>query len=533
MPKVGQSMEEGTVVEWHAAEGDQVAQGQVIVTIETDKATYELESPAAGPLRILVPQGEEVPVETPLAAIGSVTVPREQRPAPKTAVAAAPERAGAGATRGPAMASPRAKKLAAEHGIDLSAIVATSKDGVISAGDVERVIAERQSAPAPGKAAPAATAARPVRERKKLTGIKRATARRTQEAWQTIPHIVQMVTVDATGLLAQRRRLEAAGTPTSINDLLVYHAAQVMARHPELNGTVEGDELLLYEGVDVGFAVDTPRGLLVPVLRGADRMSPEQLSAESRRLVEAARGSGLKPEEVGHASLTVSNLGMFGIRTGTPVINLGEAVLVFVGAVEERPAVVDGQVVARPLMDLSVAYDHRVADGVQAAAFTRDLAAAIEALRGPGASTTSAEPSPAAGLAKRELRSTSEADSYVVRVDSPGGRVITLDEPAAEGGTDQGPTPVDAFLAGLLGCLTISFKAAGRRRNVPIERIDGHVKTNENGHLKEIRLTLEVWSPAPEENVRALLERAERGCYISALLKPEVDYQLELFVHPS
>ncbi|HEY4670110.1 MAG TPA: OsmC family protein, partial [Tepidiformaceae bacterium] len=107
------------------------------------------------------------------------------------------------------------------------------------------------------------------------------------------------------------------------------------------------------------------------------------------------------------------------------------------------------------------------------------------------------------------------------------------DEPAAEGGTDQGPTPVDAFLAGLLGCLTISFKAAGRRRNVPIERVDGHVKTNENGHLKEIRLTLEVWSPAPEENVRALLERAERGCYISALLKPEVDYQLELFVHPS
>jgi len=530
MPKVGQSMEEGTIVEWHAADGDQVTQGQVIVTIETDKATYELEAPATGPLRILVSQGEEVSVETPIAAVGSVDIPADKRRAPAATVSSAARMASPGGSpAASAMASPRAKRLAAEHGIDLATLAASGKDGVISAEDVERAIAERQSAPATPEPAHAAPTERAVRERKKLTGIKRATARRTQQAWQTIPHIVQMVTVDATGLLAERRRLETDGGGPSINNILIHVAARVAARHPGLNGTVDGDELLLYEGVDAGFAVDTPRGLLVPVIRGAGSMSLEQLSAESRRLVEAARSSGLKREDVGQASLTVSNLGMFGIRTGTPVINLGEPILIFVGAIEERPAVVDSSVVARPLFDLSIAYDHRVADGVQAAAFTRDLVQALEAL---GAGRAQAEaPAAAVELTKRELRSSSRGDSYTVNVDAGRGRTFLLDEPADEGGTDQGPSPVDAFLAGLLGCLTISFKAAARRRKVPLDRIEGHVKANETGHIKQVRLELEVWSPASEEDVRVILARAERGCYVSGLMKPELDYELELIVH--
>ena len=153
-----------------------------------------------------------------------------------------------------------------------------------------------------------------------------------------------------------------------------------MAENPDLNGTVEEDTLVLYEGVDVGFAVDTPRGLVVPVIRRADKLSAVQVAAESHRLIEAARSGRLAPEDIGSASLTVSNLGMFGIRAGTPVINLGEPLLVFVGAVEDRPAVVNGQIVVRPLLTLSVAYDHRVADGVAAAKFTHGLKEALEAL---------------------------------------------------------------------------------------------------------------------------------------------------------
>ena len=194
-----------------------------------------------------------------------------------------------------------------------------------------------------------------------------------QEAWQTIPHIIQMVDVDATALLATRSRLKAAVPSLTLNDLILQTAAHVMAELPELNGTVEGDTLVFYQGVDVGFAVDTPRGLIVPVIRRADNLSVEELAAESQRLIEAARSGRLGPENIGGASLTVSNLGMFGIRAGTPVINLGEPILVFVGAVEDRPVVAEGQIVVRPMLTLSIAYDHRVADGVAAARFTRGL----------------------------------------------------------------------------------------------------------------------------------------------------------------
>ena len=155
-----------------------------------------------------------------------------------------------------------------------------------------------------------------------------------------------------------------------------------MAEHPELNATVEGETLVLYDGVDVGFAADTPRGLVVPVVRRADKLSVKDFAAESVRLIEAARNGRLGADDIGNASLTVSNLGMFGIRFGTPVINLGEPILVFVGAVEDRPVVDHGQIVIRPMMTLSIAYDHRVTDGVGAAAFTHKLKQRLESVRG-------------------------------------------------------------------------------------------------------------------------------------------------------
>jgi len=180
-------------------------------------------------------------------------------------------------------------------------------------------------------------------------------------------------------LLAARAALRAEAPSLTLNDLILHAASRVMAQLPDLNGTVEEDTLVLYEGVDIGFAADTPRGLVVPVIRHADRLSVVELAAESQRLIEAARSGRLGPENIGGASLTVSNLGMFGIRAGTPVINLGEPVLVFVGAVEDRPVVVDGQIIVRPMLTLSIAYDHRVADGVAAARFTRGLKEGLEA----------------------------------------------------------------------------------------------------------------------------------------------------------
>ncbi|TMA51197.1 MAG: hypothetical protein E6J80_13765 [Deltaproteobacteria bacterium] len=421
----------------------------------------------------------------------------------------------------------------------------SATDGVISASDVEKVIAA-------GKPAAPATedtmAGRLVRERRKLTGIRKTSARRVQEAWQIIPHIVQMVDVDATALLATRSRLKAAVPSLTLNDLILQAAARVMAELPELNGTVEGDTLVFYQGVDVGFAVDTPRGLIVPVIRRADNLSVEELAAESQRLIEAARSGRLGPENIGGASLTVSNLGMFGIRAGTPVINLGEPILVFVGAVEDRPVVAEGQIVVRPMLTLSIAYDHRVADGVAAAQFTRGLKEGLGVggwglVRKEEAETVAVSPrrSLSASLnpnpqpltpnpQRRGVQVVSEGSGYAVQVRSRG-HAWALDEPVSDGGTDAGPDPVSAFLGALLSCLTISFKAAARRRKVTIERIEGRIHATPQGHVKDIAITLEVWSSDPEENIRALLEPAKRGCFVSGVLKPDLDFKVDLSVH--
>lgn len=529
MPKLGQAMTEGTVQQWHRKTGEWIRQGEILVTIETDKATYDIEAPASGTLHITVPEGQEVRVGTVIGEIGNAPAHTQAAATVASPLSVTPPSSkAAGRTR--ILASPKAKQLATEQGIDLATVTATSADGVIAVADIEKVLAAKKSAP---PSLPETGHA--IRERRALTGIRKTTARRTQEAWQTIPHIVQMVDVDATALLAARAQLKSEIPSLTLNDLILHAAARTLVELPDLNGTVEGDTLILYEGVDVGFAVDTPRGLLVPTVRKADTLSVKEVATESQRLIEAARAGRLMPDNIGNASLTVSNLGMFGIQFGTPVINLGEAILVFVGAVEERPVAVNGQIAIRSMMTLSIGYDHRVTDGVGAARFTQGLKERLEEqevqspkfkVQGqmfkPQPLTPSTQP-----LEKRELVIVSEGTGYRVNVRS-NGHAWSLDEPAVDGGTDSGPDPVTAFLGALLSCMTISFKAAARRRQVTIERMEGHVQANAPGHVKNIAMSLEVWSPDPEEKVRALLDIAKRGCYVSGVLKPEIEFVVNL-----
>ena len=544
MPKLGQAMSEGAIVQWHKKDGESVSQGELLVTIETDKATYDLEAQASGILRIHVNERQEVKIGTVIGVIGDgrgqVTV---DAPAIASASSAASAQTAAKPpTRKRVLASPKAKQLAAEYGVDLAAITPSGANGVIAADDVERVIAARKTLSAT-LVRDSAPMGRGVRERRKLTGIRKTAARRLQESWQTIPHIVQMVDVDAAALREARSVLRAEIPSLTINDLILHAAAQVMIGLPELNGTVEGEELVFYDGVDIGFAVDTPRGLVAPVIRRAETLSVMQLAAESQRLIEASRANRLGPENIGNATLTVSNLGMFGVQFGTPVINLGEPVLVFVGSVEDRPVVRAGEVVVRPTVTLSIAYDHRVANGVAASQFTRGLKERLEAgdwglekesnerkLKSEMNSLNPQRPIPStANLGDREIRSTSEGDGYAVQVY---GRAHQweIDEPVADGGTDRGPTPVAAFLGALLSCMTISFKAAARRRQVKVAMIEGQVQANP-GRITAIEMKLQVWSSDPEEKVRALLDTAKRGCYVSGVLKPEIAFTVDLAVH--
>ncbi len=266
MPKIGQAMAEGMVLQWHYQDGERVEQGVVLVTIETDKATYDLEAPASGVLHVYVSEGQEVAVGTVIGEIGeasrttSTPVASPVSSAPAAFAAKAP-------ARKKVLASPKAKQLAAEHGIELATITPSGTDGIISAGDVEKAVTEKDMglkphvSEAPAASVPASTGiGRSVRERRKLTGIRKTSARRVQEAWQLIPHIVQMVEVDATALLATRAALKAETPSLTLNDLILHAAARVMAELPDRNGTVEEDTLVLYEGVAVRFAADTPRG---------------------------------------------------------------------------------------------------------------------------------------------------------------------------------------------------------------------------------------------------------------------------------
>jgi len=436
MPRIGQSMSEGTVLEWLVAPGAMVSAGSALLTVETDKTTFEVEAPVDGVLAApAVTVGMTVEVGTLLGHIeapseAAVFSPSALRPPPRSASDAAPRAMPTPATEvtasaaAPAskisprvLASPKARRLAAEHAIDLATITASGADGVIGAADVLRAVAAAgastaapavpqpaapvlapaamASVPSPAPATPASlsvplptpAATRPlhlgraVRERRPLGSLERVGARRTQAAWTSAPHFVQMVDVDMVEVRRLRAAWKQAGgalTTVTVGDLCVAAAARALAAEPELNAVLDGDERVLFAEVNVGIAVDTPRGLTVPVLRGADRLALEALSARVRELAHAARNGGLGPADFEGGSVTVSNLGAYGIRCGTPVLNAPEAVLVFVGAVEERVVARDGGIQVRPQMTLSVAYDHRVTDGARAARYTARLKDLLE-----------------------------------------------------------------------------------------------------------------------------------------------------------
>jgi pyruvate dehydrogenase E2 component (dihydrolipoamide acetyltransferase) len=383
MPRLGHSMTEGTLVAWLPAPGDAVHAGQIVLTIETDKAEYEVEAPTDGVLEPLVPAADTAEVG---ALLGWVLAPGEARPTvPGEAATAAPAATSgpppaAASTHGRVRASPKARRLAGERGIDLATVAGSGPQGLVTEADVERA-AEAGAAAARDSRHSDEWRGRRVRERRRLGPIRRTTARRMVQAWTTVPHIVQLIDVDMEDIVRLRTLWKSErGERASVgyNDFIVKAAADALAEHPALNAAVDGDDLVEFDEVNAGIAVETERGLVVPVVRGADRLSLADVARQARRLAEKARGAGLGAEDFGAGTFTVSNLGGFGIRAGTPVLNPPEAMLVFVGAVEPRPVVRDGAIVARTMVTLSIAYDHRVADGADAARVSRRIRERLE-----------------------------------------------------------------------------------------------------------------------------------------------------------
>jgi pyruvate dehydrogenase E2 component (dihydrolipoamide acetyltransferase) len=396
LPRLGQGMEAGTIVRWLKSEGDQVEKGEPLYELDTDKVTQEVEAEASGVLlKILAGEGEEIEVGKRIAVIGEqgedvsaedeaeVEVEEDEQeegsPGPareeereRGREAAADEEPAAetpqpSRVNGRIKASPLARRIARERNIDLASLTGTGPEGRIVAEDVERAVAT--PAHATVGAAPLEAEVVP------LTSIRRTIARRLTEAWEAPAFQISM-SADMTRAQALRERLR--DEKVTVTDVLTKLAAIALLRHREVNAHFADDELRIFPSAHIGLAVATERGLVVPVIREAERKSLVQLAIERGQLVERARDAKLTQDDLEGGTFTISNLGMYGVEIFTAVLNPPQAAILAVGAIEEKPVVEEGDVVVRPLMAMTLTCDHRAVDGANASEFLRELKTLLE-----------------------------------------------------------------------------------------------------------------------------------------------------------
>ena len=353
MPALGMAQETGKVLRWLKAEGDAVAKGEPLLEIETDKVTVELESPAEGLLAgVRAGEGDVVPVGETIAV---VLVAGESLLQPSAAAGARPSRR----ERRP-LASPKARRLAAERGIELGALTGSGPGGAVVAADIEVPPDEERNA--------------------SVSPIWRLMAERTTTSWQSVPHFYLRREVDASRLESWRgvARVSPGQERVSHTDLLVKITAEALRRHPRVNASWRDGAIVTSRSIGVGVAVAVDDGLVVPVVRDADRLSLAEIVARRVELVEAARVGGLRPHDLTGGTFTLSNLGMYGVDSFDAIINTPQVAILAVGRIADRIVPVNGQPALRPVLQLSAAFDHRAIDGARGAEFLETLASLVE-----------------------------------------------------------------------------------------------------------------------------------------------------------
>ena len=389
LPRLGQGMESGTIVRWLKSEGEPVEKGEPLFELDTDKVTQEVEAEAAGVLlKIAVPEGE-VPVGQTVAFIGAEgeDVPEVETAVPESGaghppmaeskphVETVPGSGLSDSSNGRVKASPLARRMARERGLELSGIRGTGPDGRIVAEDVERAEAGGPSAPpvAPEPVLWAAT------QRIPLTNIRKTIARRLTEAWQ-IPVFQLQTSADMTRVnaLVAKLRERDPEVRVTVTDVLTKVCAQALMRHREVNAEFTEDAIVIHPNANVGLAVAAPQGLVVPVIHGAEQMPLSVIARHRSDLVGRARENKLRAEDLEGGTFTISNLGMYAVESFTAVLNPPQAAIVAVGATEERVVPVGGETAVRPMITLTGTFDHRAVDGAPAAAFLQTLKASLE-----------------------------------------------------------------------------------------------------------------------------------------------------------
>ena len=407
MPALSPTMEEGVLAKWHVNVCDVVKAGDVIAEIETDKATMEVEAVDEGEvLEILVPEGAEgVKVNTPIArlkgeggtaapapkaaeASKTAEAPKTAAPAPVEAPKAAP--APKSADGGRVFASPLARRIAAQNGVDLRSVKGTGPHGRVVRRDVEGLRGGAASAPA----STAAAEPRKVLSLEQqgiapgsydlipLDGMRKAIARRLTDSFRDVPHFPLTIDCEIDGLLASRAKvnamLEKSGVKVSVNDFVIKASAMALKAVPDANASYTPEGIAMHHHADVAMAVAIDGGLITPIIRSAELKSLSQIATESKDLAKRARDRKLKPEEFQGGTFSVSNLGMFGIKAFASIINEPQGAIMSVGAGEQRPVVKNGQLAVATVMTVTLTCDHRVVDGAVGARFLQAFKAMIE-----------------------------------------------------------------------------------------------------------------------------------------------------------
>ena len=395
VPRLGMAIADATIIEWKVKEGEQVAEKQVVVVIETEKLKYDVESPAAGFVHILSNEGDTAPVGK---VIGLIAASKEElaalpkaAPAETAAVAEAPKAeatpAAAPAASGEGEAririSPVARKLAEEHAIDITGVTGTGPGGRITREDIEKAVAAPAAAPAAVAPAGAAGEKR-VKQAIPLRGMRGAIAEHMHRSLSVSAQLTAMGEIDMAQMVKRRKDLvdqeSVLGTRITYTDLLVFALARTLKEHPLVNSSLIDNEIKVWEDINIGVAVALEEGLIVPVVKAADKKSLKEISQTVRALAEKAREGKLVAEEITGGTFTLSNLGAVGAgyRFETVIINQPESAILGTGAITERAVVRDGQIVIRPIMTYYLTYDHRVVDGAVAARFMASLIKLLE-----------------------------------------------------------------------------------------------------------------------------------------------------------
>ena len=394
VPVLGESISEATLGEWLKQPGDAVAVDEPIASLETDKVSVEVPSPVAGVMgEHAVKVGDTVQVGALLATVdagGSAPAKTEAAtPAVTAAPAAAPAPAAAqgadDSSDSPAALSPSVRRAVLEHGLDPATIKGTGKDGRITKEDVAAAAANKSSAPAPAASAPAAAPAGSARkeERVKMTRLRQTIAKRLKEAQNTAAMLTTFNDVDMTAVIEARAKYKDLfekkhGVRLGFMGFFVKAATMALKDIPSVNASIEGDEIVYHDYADISVAVSAPNGLVVPVIRDAQDLTVAGIEKTIGDFGKRAKDGTLKMDEMKGGTFTISNGGVFGSLMSTPIINPPQSAVLGLHRIEERPVVVDGQIVIRPMMYLALSYDHRIIDGREAVTFLVALKNAIQ-----------------------------------------------------------------------------------------------------------------------------------------------------------